>query len=80
MQIDVLPDDSVLNTVQEAVDLEPDRILLGGSRRVGGGTFAEAGVEDLATLTVVGRRVATAVEVVDRFVELNPGVSREDLT
>ena len=60
VQIDVLPDDTVLDTVQEALGFKPKRILL-GSRPVEGGTFGDAGVEDMATLTVVGRRVATAV-------------------
>lgn len=58
---------------------EPDAIFL-GAHQVGGGTFADADIKDMATLKVVGRRVATAAEVVDRFVELNPGVSREQLT
>ena len=34
VQIYVRPDDSVMDTVQEAVGFEPERILLGGSRRV----------------------------------------------
>ena len=79
VQIDVLPDDTVLDTVQEAVGFKPRRILL-GSRPVEGGTFGDAGVEDLATLTVLGRRVATAVGVVDKLMELNPGVTRDQLT
>ena len=79
VQIDVLPDDTVLDTVQEAVGFKPRRILL-GSRLVEEGTFADAGIEDLATLTVVGQRVATAVEVVDKLMELNPGVTRDQLT
>ena len=79
VQIDVLPDDTVLDTVQEAVGFKPQRILL-GSRPVEGGTFDDAGIEDLATLTVLGQRVATAVEVVDKLMELNPGVTRDRLT
>ena len=50
VQIDARPDDRVLDTVQEAVGFEPERILLGGSQGVEGGTFADSGVGDLATL------------------------------
>ena len=79
VQIDVQPDDTVLDAVQEAVGFKPRRILV-GSRPVEEGTFGDAGIEDLATLTVVGQRVATAAEVVDKLMELDPGVTRDQLT